>query len=296
VRALSVTRITLPTAHDSAGHALPGGPACPRLGPPDSRTPGSCATCGQASAACPGHFGHVELPVPVFHPLLFSQAAKLLAAACQHCGALRAPGPDVRRVGARAALLRAGRVAEALALEAGTAPEASGEGVVSLCGDGEGPTGPAPARSAEAAGPAGPSSSGGGGSEGRESTHVAQARARLLPDLLKACPPGGRCARCGMSGRALKREGPCRLFLSPLGAKAKAANEARGGGGRRGLGGGDGDDDADRGWRGGRGGLRGRCDCRRWRRRGFGLGRNRHRRRLDVDSLNGRRAPLARRL
>lgn len=31
----------------------------------------SCATCGLLYVACPGHFGHVELPVPVYNPLVF---------------------------------------------------------------------------------------------------------------------------------------------------------------------------------------------------------------------------------
>jgi DNA-directed RNA polymerase I subunit RPA1 len=31
----------------------------------------SCATCGLRYQHCPGHFGHVELAVPVFNPLVF---------------------------------------------------------------------------------------------------------------------------------------------------------------------------------------------------------------------------------
>lgn len=27
----------------------------------------SCATCGENMSECPGHFGHIELAVPVFH-------------------------------------------------------------------------------------------------------------------------------------------------------------------------------------------------------------------------------------
>ena len=26
-----------------------------------------CATCGENMSECPGHFGHIELAVPVFH-------------------------------------------------------------------------------------------------------------------------------------------------------------------------------------------------------------------------------------
>jgi hypothetical protein len=31
-----------------------------------------CATCKQAYMSCPGHFGHIELAVPVYNPLVFS--------------------------------------------------------------------------------------------------------------------------------------------------------------------------------------------------------------------------------
>lgn len=39
------------------------------LGPPDSRE--VCATCMQNFSNCPGHFGHIELPLTVYNPLFF---------------------------------------------------------------------------------------------------------------------------------------------------------------------------------------------------------------------------------
>ena len=30
-----------------------------------------CATCSLGRLYCPGHMGHIELPVPVYHPLFF---------------------------------------------------------------------------------------------------------------------------------------------------------------------------------------------------------------------------------
>lgn len=32
----------------------------------------SCATCGQRGNKCSGHFGHVELSLPVYNPLVFT--------------------------------------------------------------------------------------------------------------------------------------------------------------------------------------------------------------------------------
>ena len=37
----------------------------PKLGSIDRYT--SCGTCGEIGAVCPGHWGHIELAVPVFH-------------------------------------------------------------------------------------------------------------------------------------------------------------------------------------------------------------------------------------
>ena len=37
----------------------------PRLGTTNRSL--KCATCDEAMAECPGHFGHIELATPVFH-------------------------------------------------------------------------------------------------------------------------------------------------------------------------------------------------------------------------------------
>ena len=48
----------------------------------------TCATCGNKSVLCPGHFGHIELGLPVyyFHHLL--TVLKLLRSVCYHCSKL----------------------------------------------------------------------------------------------------------------------------------------------------------------------------------------------------------------
>ena len=35
---------------------------------------------------CPGHFGHIELAVPVYNPLTFGTVVRLLRSMCLHCG------------------------------------------------------------------------------------------------------------------------------------------------------------------------------------------------------------------
>jgi DNA-directed RNA polymerase beta' subunit len=45
----------------------------------------SCTTCRLTYFTCPGHFGHIELPAPVFHPLFMANMYNLLRATCLFC-------------------------------------------------------------------------------------------------------------------------------------------------------------------------------------------------------------------
>jgi len=48
-----------------------------------------CATCGCDATHCPGHFGHIELAKPVFHPGYVTDIRKVLRCICFECGKLR---------------------------------------------------------------------------------------------------------------------------------------------------------------------------------------------------------------
>lgn len=47
-----------------------------------------CATCEQKNNFCPGHFGHINLARPVFHPMFFEVVRKLLKCVCFRCSRL----------------------------------------------------------------------------------------------------------------------------------------------------------------------------------------------------------------
>jgi hypothetical protein len=47
-----------------------GGLMDPRMGTIDRNF--KCQTCGEGMSECPGHFGHIELARPVFHPGIFN--------------------------------------------------------------------------------------------------------------------------------------------------------------------------------------------------------------------------------
>lgn len=66
-KAYSVAKIEHPEVMDETTHKpKTGGLMDPRLGTIDRNF--KCQTCGEGMSECPGHFGHIELARPVFHP------------------------------------------------------------------------------------------------------------------------------------------------------------------------------------------------------------------------------------
>lgn len=53
-----------------------------RMGPTEERE--RCKTCNQTLANCPGHFGRIDLPLPVIHPDLGKNFVQLLSAFCNN--------------------------------------------------------------------------------------------------------------------------------------------------------------------------------------------------------------------
>ena len=64
----------------------------PKLGSIDRSV--ACGTCGEDMLECPGHFGHIELAVPVFHV----GKRRLFCAALHFIVAVIDPNADVGRV------------------------------------------------------------------------------------------------------------------------------------------------------------------------------------------------------
>lgn len=48
-----------------------------------------CATCQENMSECPGHFGHIELAVPVFHVGFINKTKKLLETVCHNCSKIK---------------------------------------------------------------------------------------------------------------------------------------------------------------------------------------------------------------
>lgn len=54
-----------------------------RMGPNNKNL--VCQTCEQKLSVCPGHFGCIELPLPIFHPGYFTHCVKVLQMVCKSC-------------------------------------------------------------------------------------------------------------------------------------------------------------------------------------------------------------------
>ncbi|XP_022315529.2 DNA-directed RNA polymerase I subunit RPA1-like [Crassostrea virginica] len=80
---LSVKEITNPQTFDGLLHPTLGGLYDPKLGP--SERDDKCQTCGLGQSACPGHMGHITLPLPTYNPIFFSVLYQLLKGTCFEC-------------------------------------------------------------------------------------------------------------------------------------------------------------------------------------------------------------------
>ncbi|KAG0150353.1 hypothetical protein CROQUDRAFT_58307 [Cronartium quercuum f. sp. fusiforme G11] len=115
IRAISVLQVTNPSLLDNNGAPTNGGLYDPRLGPFQLRD--ICRTCRLSNSHCPGHFGHIELNVPVFHPLFMTHAFHLLRATCFYCHHFLCSEVVLVRYAAKLKLLDHGLLMEADAVD-----------------------------------------------------------------------------------------------------------------------------------------------------------------------------------
>ena len=87
IRDMSVCEVVTSELYDN-NRPKRGGLRDPRFGVASRR--GMCTACGQTWSACSGHFGHYELPVPVFHIGWQPEVLQWLRRTCTHCGRLHA--------------------------------------------------------------------------------------------------------------------------------------------------------------------------------------------------------------
>jgi DNA-directed RNA polymerase subunit A' len=86
IRRLSVVEVQMADTYDEDGMPINSGLMDGRFGTLEPRQ--RCRTCGNTASRCTGHFGHIELAVPVIHISFVKLIYKLLRVTCRACGRL----------------------------------------------------------------------------------------------------------------------------------------------------------------------------------------------------------------
>ena len=114
IRSLSAKQITNPTVLDNLGHPISGGLYDLALG---AFLRNLCSTCGLDEKFCPGHLGHIELPVPCYNPLFFNQLYIYLRSSCLYCHHFRLKNVEIHKYAMKLKLLQYGLIDEAYQLD-----------------------------------------------------------------------------------------------------------------------------------------------------------------------------------
>jgi len=86
IRKMSASKVITADTYDDDGFPIDMGLMDPRLGVIE---PGlRCKSCGRKADECPGHFGHIDLAMPVIHVGYVKEIKKLLQSTCRTCGRL----------------------------------------------------------------------------------------------------------------------------------------------------------------------------------------------------------------
>ena len=224
------------TAADSAG---PGGGGAP-----------PCVTCSNGYVDCPGHFGHIELVVPVYHPLLFFKILNILRMKCFYCHKLRAPKRVLEVLQAKFMLLQMKQYSQAKSLD-DTLASSMAQGRLEKYKDNGGGVG-------------GSSNKKKGNDiehsgivmdriikdifhqhkvymkehnrhehEGKlslESSYEGEYYRELIQELTTQCKGGSRggCPNCGAHSPKIRQDSSNKFFQAPLSTKAKKMNASEG--------------------------------------------------------------------
>lgn len=96
IRRFSVAEIQTADTYDEDGAPITSGLMDGRLGTLEPRQ--RCKTCGNTAIRCPGHFGHIELAVPIIHIEFTKIIYDLLQATCRNCGRILLAEPRIARI------------------------------------------------------------------------------------------------------------------------------------------------------------------------------------------------------
>ncbi|MBR2394410.1 MAG: DNA-directed RNA polymerase subunit A', partial [Candidatus Methanomethylophilaceae archaeon] len=135
IRKMSATKIITADTYDDEGYPIDMGLMDPHMGVIE---PGlRCKTCGCKVDECPGHFGHIDLAMPVIHVGFIKDIKMLLESTCCYCGRLMLSEDQIqaRRESMDKMEELGGGTIEVKNFSKETAKDASGKGVCPYCGE-----------------------------------------------------------------------------------------------------------------------------------------------------------------
>jgi len=224
------------------------------MGPSAKDSDPPCPTCAVTSHNCPGHFGHIELAVTVYHPMLMGDLVTALRLKCLNCHKLRVAARQMAIFRAKFSLLQQHQLADLLDLDdtLAQAVRHAREGTVDL-------------GSGEVDQQVGDSSTSGGNSNSnkaaaskrvaamaldealqsfqpsrddddatvalrkrQETSYERKLRKLLIQECMTACKGSKNCPHCGAHSNKIRQDSSNKIFQAALSAKMSRMNTSAG--------------------------------------------------------------------
>lgn len=233
IRKLSAKQITNPIVFDNLGHTVSNGLYDLALG---AFLRNLCTTCGLDEKFCPGHQGHIELPVPVYNPLFFNQMYIFLRSSCLYCHHFKLNELEVHKYICKLRLIQYGLLLECHELEVMSAQDGS-----SKDDDEDGSS-----ASANASDPQFKSivkqkreefvetaiataiSEGRTSHTGLITETVGEERKHIIQDFYRRLLSRSKCENCGMFSPTYRKDGFTKIFENALREKQISSNRVKG--------------------------------------------------------------------
>ncbi|XP_047441523.1 DNA-directed RNA polymerase I subunit RPA1 isoform X2 [Mugil cephalus] len=209
IRKLSVKTITNARFLDAVGNVATNSLYDLALGPADSKE--VCSTCSQDFNNCPGHLGHVELPLPVYNPLFFDKLYLLIRGSCLTCHTLTCPRAAIHLLLNQLKLVDHGAMQEVCQIEQVLSqhleenPKATGDEIENVLREftnavvgvnTDGSANPKPIK------------------------HLVEMKSSLINDFWKIHMKGRKCPYCRSGKSTVRREHNSKMIVTmPAGAK-----------------------------------------------------------------------------